>query len=430
MSWIEEGLAVPGKVWKVLHFYRDVFSVLGFFGPERVFPPAKKDHSYGIVIAARNEERVIGSLLESIALQDYDPALLHVFVVADNCTDGTADICRAHGATVYERHEPEKARKGWALEFLFDHIRRDFGIESLDAYLFFDADNLLSRSFVTEINRAFDACGTVAVGYRNTKNFDTNFISAAYGLHFYESTMTMHRPRSLLRQSTHVAGCGYAVSSHILADGWRWTCLTEDAQFYMDQISRGRHIEFCEAAEFFDEQPHSVGVMVRQRLRWAKGRLVCFLLLFPRLIAGAFRHPRESFSCFDMFMYVFPISLCRALGAILKLALSVAAGVAAAGVAGYALNTLPGAILGFLGSFGLTWLRRALWGAVIALRERRHIRCSRPKLPLYILLWPFFNTTGPLIALASVFMRVRWKPIRHDRDVTIGELEAADRQIR
>ncbi len=411
-------------VWMVLRAYKSVFDAVGFLTRAKKFPPAAREHTYGIVIAARNEERVIGNLLDSIARQDYDPALLHVFVVADNCTDGTAEICRAHGATVYERREPEKARKGWALEFLFDNIERDFGIGSFDAYLFFDADNLLSSNFVTEINRAFDSCGDIAVGYRNTKNFDTNFISAAYGLHFFSSIMNMHRPRAFFGLSTHIAGTGYAVSSELLRDGWHWTCLTEDTQFCLTQIARGKKIVFCEAAEFFDEQPYTIPVMVRQRLRWVKGRLACFFLLAPRLIAGIFKNRgRGRISCYDMFFYIVPYAVADAVKYVLKAARYVISGILELGLPALVLVSIPGKLPGLLAAFGLTWLRMALGCAFVSLRERRHIRCSTPKLILYTLLYPFFDLTGIPIALAALFMRVKWKPIRHDRAIAISQLE-------
>lgn len=419
------------KIWTalaavcaVLIAYKSVFNVVGFFARQKVYPSAKRDHTYGIVIAARNEERVIGKLLESIALQDYDHALLHVFVVADNCTDRTAEICREHGATVYERHEPEKARKGWALEFLFDNIERDFGIGSFDAYLFFDADNLLAGNFVTEINRAFDACGDIAVGYRNTKNFDTNFISAAYGLHFFSSIMSQHRPREFFGLSTHIAGTGYAVSSKLLAGGWHWTCLTEDTQFCLTQIAAGRRIAYCEAAEFFDEQPYTLPVMVRQRLRWVKGRLACFFLLAPRLIAGIFKNPgRGKLSCYDMFFYIFPSAVASALKCVWRLARFAVSGILTVGLSALVFVSVPGAVPGLLAAFGFDWLKRALGCAFVSLRERRHIRCSTPKLILYTLLYPFFDISGIPIALAALFMRVKWKPIRHDRSVSISQLE-------
>lgn len=425
MSALVKGLAVLTAVWALLKSFRYVYDVVGFFSKGKTFPPAAEDHSYAIIIAARNEERVVGHLLDSIALQDYDHARLHVFVVADNCTDNTARICRERGATVYERHEPEKARKGWALEFLFDCIERDFGIESFDAYLFFDADNLLAGNFVTEMNKAFDSCGDVVVGYRNTKNFDTNFISAGYGLHFLNSIMCQHRPREFFGLSTHIAGTGFAVASRLLKDGWHWTSLTEDTQFCLSQIAAGRRIAYCETAEFFDEQPYSLGVMIRQRLRWVKGRLACFFLLAPKLIAGIFRSPgRGKFSCYDMLLYIVPSSIISALSLVYSLLHYLISGLLTLGLPALVV-AIPKAIPGLLAAFALEWLRRALKAAFVSIRERRHIHCSTPKLILYTFLFPFFDISGVPIALACLFMRVKWKPIRHDEAIAITDLDTA-----
>ncbi len=410
-------------VYTVLVAYRVVFYILGFFSKGKTYPEAKKLHTYGIVIAARNEERVIGKLLESIRAQDYDPALLRVYVVADNCTDGTADIARSYGARVYERHDPQRARKGWALEWLFEQIRRDYGIESVDAYLFFDADNLLARDFISQLNRAFDHSGDIAVGYRNIKNFDTNFISASYGIHFYEATVSMHRPRAILGLSTHIAGTGYAMSSRLLRDGWHWTCLTEDTQLCLSGIARGVRIEFCEAAEFYDEQPYTVPVMLRQRLRWAKGRLACFFLLFPQLIRGIFTSRERKFSCYDMLFYILPYSLISALASVIYSVAKFISGLLAAQAPLEALTAPFAALPGLLSALAVSWLGIVAEGALVVLRERRHIRCGAGKLLLYVLLWPFFALTGVPVSIVSLFMRVRWKPIRHDKSIAIEELE-------
>lgn len=429
MKVLQELGTVIMAVYSIMISYKVVYLLVGFFAKPRTFPPAAKQHTYGIVIAARNEERVIGKLLDSIGQQDYDPSLLKVFVVADNCTDRTAEICRDWGAVVYERHDPAKARKGYALEFLFDAIERDWGIESRDAYIFFDADNLLTRSFVTEMNRAFDACGEITVGYRNTKNFTSNFISAGYGFHFYQSTMQLHRPRAFFRQSTHIAGTGYAVASHLLKNGWHWTCLTEDTQLSLSAISQGVKIDFCEAAEFYDEQPCSVGVMVRQRIRWSKGRLACFFMLFPKIIGGLFKCRERKFSCYDMFFYLLPKALLSALASMLYAAVTFAAGLLAHNTApaGGDMAAFLGALQGLLGALGLSYLRLVLLGTLVAVRERRHIICGRLKLVFYTLTWPYFDLIGLPISIVSLLMRVKWKPIRHDHDIAIEELEGAVR---
>ena len=405
----------------VLMIYQIVYAVIGFLGKEKTFAPAKRQHSFGIVIAARNERLVVGNLLESIAAQNYDMSRVRVFVVADSCDDDTADICRAGGAIVYERKDPARARKGYALEYLFDCIERDYGIESLEGYLFFDADNLLHPDFLAEINKAFDTGADAVVGYRNTKNFSTNFISAAYGIHFCRSSALMHRPRARLGLSTHIAGTGYVLRSSLLRDGWQFTSLTEDTEFTLTSVADGRHIEFCEAAEFYDEQPYTVGVMLRQRLRWSKGRLFCFFRCAARLVKGCFQKPSgehaHRFACYDMFFYSFPKALLSAfLALILLVASAVILGIfaepaALADSAWELVRSLAGAYLGFL-----------LIGAVTVIRERRHIRCTAGKLAAYVLAFPWFDLVGLPISIASLFMRVKWKPIRHDKALRIDEI--------
>ena len=86
------------KVIVVMMCYRYLYLIVGFFGKAKVFPEAKKEHTYAVVICARNEEKVIGNLLDSIAAQRYPKDKLRVFVIADNCTDATAAIARAKRA--------------------------------------------------------------------------------------------------------------------------------------------------------------------------------------------------------------------------------------------------------------------------------------------------------------------------------------------
>ena len=77
----------------------------------------KKNNSYGILIAARNEENVIGNLIDSLKNQNYPSELISIYVVADNCTDNTSSVAKEHGAIVYERYNTSKIGKGYALNF-------------------------------------------------------------------------------------------------------------------------------------------------------------------------------------------------------------------------------------------------------------------------------------------------------------------------
>ena len=96
------------------------YIVVGFFARAKVYPKTDRRYTYSFIIAARNEEKVVGNLIESIRRQEYNGKIANIFVVADNCTDNTAKVCRDLGAVVYERFDSAHARKGYALEFLFE----------------------------------------------------------------------------------------------------------------------------------------------------------------------------------------------------------------------------------------------------------------------------------------------------------------------
>ena len=104
-------------IFGLLVVYICAYTVIGIFAT-RKFKPTNNLHKYAILIAARNEEKVIGNLLDSIKRQDYPSEYLTVFVVADNCDDNTAGIAREKGAVCYERFDPDHRTKGFALQFL------------------------------------------------------------------------------------------------------------------------------------------------------------------------------------------------------------------------------------------------------------------------------------------------------------------------
>ena len=69
------------------------------------------------IIPAHNEEIVVGNLIASLQKQNYPKDLYDIYVIADNCTDNTAEVARKAGAIVYERFDEEHKTKGYALDW-------------------------------------------------------------------------------------------------------------------------------------------------------------------------------------------------------------------------------------------------------------------------------------------------------------------------
>lgn len=397
----------------ILMFHKTVYLVIGFLCKPKRFPEREETRRYAVVIAARNEEKVIGRLIESIKKQTY--ALpIEIFVVTDNCQDSTAEICRGLGAVVYERFDKTRERKGYALEFLFANIARDFGIEHVDGYFIFDADNLLHPEFVREMNKAFGPA-EIVTGYRNSKNFETNIVSSAYGIHFYHNSMGKHRPRSVLGVGTHLTGTGYLIASRLLEKGWHYTTFTEDDQITMAMAGEKIKVEYCEAAEFFDEQPCDFGTAFRQRVRWAKGRLTNFFKYSGEVFWGIFRY--RSWTCYDMFTHYFPYGLFSWLIALVYPAVSFFAAVHSP--KGYDYG---GMVLNLATGLGGMYFYALLSGALTVIRERRHIRCPLPRLILYTFTFPWFNMVAIPVYIVAIFKRVSWTPIAHTDDRRIESL--------
>ena len=169
--------ALISALFFICYAYQFLYIPLVLAKKQRPLPCPPSPHRYAVLIAARNEAAVIGGLLDSLRQQTYDPTLLTVFVVADNCTDGTADIARRRGAVVYERFNHINVGKGYALDFLTQHIKADYP-DGFDGYFVFDADNVLSPDYIERMNAVFSGGYEIVTSYRNSKNFGGNWISA------------------------------------------------------------------------------------------------------------------------------------------------------------------------------------------------------------------------------------------------------------
>ena len=180
---------------------------------------AKANHKYAVMISARNESQVIGDLIHSIRVQNYPQELISIFVIADNCTDNTAEIARNAGATeVYERFNNEEVGKGYALNYGWHEIQKRDDAESFEAYFVFDADNVLDANYFREMNKVFDGGAEASTSYRNSKNYGSNWISAGYAIWFLREAKYLSQARLTLNTSCAISGTGFFIAAHVLKE--------------------------------------------------------------------------------------------------------------------------------------------------------------------------------------------------------------------
>ena len=360
-------------------------------------------HSFAVLICARNEEAVIGELIDSLHGQTYDQRLLQIFVMADNCTDGTAPAARAAGAAVYERFDRVHVGKGYALEALLERIAADYS-NGFDGYFVFDADNLLAPDYIERMNEVFSGGHEIVTGYRSSKNFGGSWVSAGHSLWFLRESAFLNHPRSLIGSSCAISGTGFLFSRRVLDEqgGWPFHLLTEDLQFTAHHVLSGRRVGYAPDAILYDEQPTTLTQSMRQRIRWARGSLQVIRRYGRRLALGA---AGGSFSCFDMLMAAFPAVVFNLSSILCNAALTVAGLFEGLGIRAFvpALTSLGMMTGGFF-----------LMGAVTMLSEWKRIDLPAAKKLLYMLTFPLFMLTYVPVSLVSLLpCRIEWKPIIH-----------------
>lgn len=372
----------------------------------------EKKHRFAVLVCARNEEAVIAGLINSIHRQTYDRNLIRIFVMADNCTDNTASAARNAGATVYKRNNQSLVGKGYALEALLKNIERDYPRNYFDGFFVFDADNVLDKNYIAEMNKTFSDGNDIITSYRDSKNYGDNWISAGYALWFLRESRYLNHARMLLGTSCAVSGTGFLFSRRILEKngGWNFHLLTEDIEFTVHNIVNGEKVAFCPKAVLYDEQPTSFRQSWRQRLRWAKGYLQVYGKYGKDLAKGI---AKGDFSCFDMAMAIMPAAVLTAVSVVIN---SCVAAVTLAGGG----NVTP--ILISLGESVLNvYLTLLLLGGITTVTEWKMIHTSAVKKVFYIFTFPLFMLTYIPISFAAIFAKVEWKPISHSVNVSLAE---------
>lgn len=404
------------------YLYQFIFILMVLRKGDVKLPEAKRQHRYAFFIAAHNEEEVIGNLVRSIKAQDYPSDLIETFVVADACTDNTAEEARRAGAIVYERNDLARKGKSWVMDYGFNRILNEYG-DKFEAYFVFDADNIVSPTYVTEMNKVYDMGYLVSTSYRNSKNFDSSWVSAAYALWFIREAKFLNNARMMAGTSCAVSGSGWMVANSIVRGmhGWDFHTLTEDIQFSTFCAANGIKIGYA-PAEFFDEQPVTFKASWTQRMRWSKGFYQVFFSYGKDLFRGI---GKGLFSSYDMLMTVAPGTILSILSFFVNVTYLVVGTLSHGFLATQSeLAMCTGSIVGMLTTTYLTFFTLALLTTVTQYK-RFHTK-DKKRIITNLFTFPIFMMSYIPINVAALFQKVEWVPTKHTMAVTFDQVTAGD----
>ena len=261
--------------------------------------------SAAVLVPAHNEETGVAATVESIRQQLGDED--RVIVIADNCTDGTAQAAQTAGATVWERCDEEHRGKGYALRFAFAEL----SAAPPEVVICIDADCTLEANCLSRLARA-------AVAWNRP-------VQAAYLMHAPEAAGPLSaisafavlvknfvRPRGLQRVGLPclITGSGVAYPWSILQtaphpDGH----IVEDMRFATDLALAGYAPRPLMEAVLRAPLPVAADAIASQRTRWEHGHLSVLLAEAPRLLLGAMRSGSLNLIALALELAVPPISL-------------------------------------------------------------------------------------------------------------------------
>ncbi|OKY75634.1 MAG: hypothetical protein BM485_07895 [Desulfobulbaceae bacterium DB1] len=229
-----------------------------------------KKITFAIVIPAHNEEDVIAATLSSCKGLEYPADKYQIFVVADNCTDKTADMARKHDVAVFERFDDSNKGKGFALAWAFDRILQ----EDFDVILVVDADCLLDAGTLAELTVVLAQGDEVIQINYCVGNPDESPMSYALAVGNFIENELFYAPKSQLGMAVILRGTGMAIKADVLRKyPWDAHSIVEDIEYSLSLIKANYAIKFLKKVRVISPFPVTHEQLKVQRTRWASGNL-------------------------------------------------------------------------------------------------------------------------------------------------------------
>lgn len=397
--------SIIGFITMLYGLYFIITDFLVFFPNKHKIGSFKPKNKFGILVAARNEEAVIGDLVDSLKVMDYPKKLYDIYVLPNNCSDDTEGVALKHGANILHCEVPVKS-KGEVLREAFRQLKK----KKIDAYIIFDADNVVDKNFLRKMNDTLESGYNVAQCNRDSKNIKDNWISAGYSLFYYVQNFFFNKSRMNIGANSAINGTGFMVRKSLIDEkGFPTVTLTEDNEFTALCALWGEKIAFVEEAITYDEQPIEFKVSWKQRKRWSTGTLQCLHKYGFSLIKTFWDTGRLA--CLDIFMRYMAVYM-QIVSMIVATIGYVKAYISTFDVFGYKF-TFDFSMLGSISLIAIIMYVASLLIMALILDYNHQ---NSPKLVFGLALFPLFMFTWLPINIVCVLKKqTTWEPIKHGR---------------
>ena len=382
--------------------YYGVTGLFAFFKRKEEKLIKKKNNKFKIIIAARNEENVIGNLIDSLKKQNYPKDKYDINVIVNNSTDDTFDVSKKHGANTIKCDVPVKS-KGEVLHYIFDKFKN----EDNDAYVIFDADNIVHPDFLKYMNESLNKGFKVAQGFRDSKNYQDNWLSGSYALFYYIQNFFFNLSRKKINSSASINGTGFMVEKKFI-DSLNFSpiTLTEDVELTTVCAIHNEKIDFVDKAITYDEHPTNFKISLKQRLRWSKGNLQCWKYYHKDLVKS-FRK-NHNLACVDMYL--------NNLAAFIQVLSFAVIGVGfiekmISEKVTFTIIGLVGMLLSYVGTF--------IVSLFVTIYNKKSVTAMMSSLILFSL---FMITWFPVNVVSLFKKEIKWEHIGHNRNVNIDDI--------
>ncbi|MCC7147549.1 MAG: WecB/TagA/CpsF family glycosyltransferase [Phycisphaeraceae bacterium] len=261
--------------------------------------------SVAVLIPAHNEELAIAQTVQGVRaqLQPTD----RLVVIADNCTDRTAELARQAGAHVLERQNPTQRGKGYALAFGIEYLRS----APPAVVVLLDADTQIQPGTIDALARQASVENRPVQAIYLLRA-PANAGPRAYLSSFAFLVKNLVRPLGLSRLGVGcvLTGSGIAMPWDIIAGAPLASGnIVEDMQLGIDLAIAGRSPRLCAPALVTGQLPQDDQVARKQRKRWEHGHLQTLMHQVPRLAWAGVRQARLELVSMALDLAVPPLTL-------------------------------------------------------------------------------------------------------------------------